>query len=444
VTGATHNGAVTNGESPPVAVVLPGGGARGAYEAGALGELLPALEARGERVSIFCGTSVGAINAAQLASLADRSAREATDATIERWLDMRKGDVIRRVVGPALPLTALRFLGETLEVPGMSLAGLLDPSPLAGSLDRWIDWDGLHDNAASGRVRAACVVATSLEHGRPVAFVESGRSLPDSNPRDGLRFCGVRLRGEHVRASAAIPLLFPPVEVSGPKNVAGHYIDGGTRLNTPIEPALALGAQKVIVIGFEPFAGRARTNGTGVGVRLADIAANVIDGLLVDQVADDLNRLVAINSFFAEDASAGPSPAARNYRRSRGRPPYRKISYALVAPSSQGAIGAIAEDVFQRRYSGLRGLRAPDYPFLSRLVGGRSRSRGELLSFLMFDPEFTSALVDLGRADARAWLDRHPGFWCSDPAHDFDFPNTHSTQTREEDAIDEFRRLRRV
>ncbi|MET0762156.1 MAG: patatin-like phospholipase family protein, partial [Thermoleophilaceae bacterium] len=105
MTGATLNGTVTNGESPPVAVVLPGGGARGAYEAGALAELLPALEARGERVSIFCGTSVGAINAAQLASVADRPAREATDATVERWLDMRKGDVIRRVVGPGVGLT---------------------------------------------------------------------------------------------------------------------------------------------------------------------------------------------------------------------------------------------------------------------------------------------------------------------------------------------------
>jgi NTE family protein len=435
----------TNGGPPTIALVLPGGGARGAYEAGALSELLPALEARGERVSIFCGTSVGAINAAQLASLADRPAAEQTETTVNRWLDMRKGDVIRRMVGPGLPLTVARFIGETLDLPGVSVAGLLDPTPLSASLDRWIDWDGLHANTRSGRVRAACIVATSISHGRPVAFVESAGTLPANPPNTHLRYLGVELAGEHVRASAAIPLLFPPVEVGGPEGIAGHYVDGGTRLNTPIQPALSLGAQRVIVIGFEPFAGSAPRNGNGYKPKLADVAANVIDGLLVDQVGDDLQRLIGINSFFAEDASAGPSPAARAYRRSRGRAPYRKVSYALVAPRERGAIGAIAEDVFQRRYSGLRGLRAPDYPLLSRLAGGSSKSRGELLSFLLFDPEFTSGLIDLGRADARHWLDRHPGFWCSDPAHDFEGHDGHRERIAEETALDEFRsRLRRI
>ena len=90
---------------PTVAVVLPGGGARGAYEAGAMAELLPALEARGERVESFCGTSVGAINAASLASLAHLPAAHQAEATIARWAGMRKGDMIRRIVGPSLPLT---------------------------------------------------------------------------------------------------------------------------------------------------------------------------------------------------------------------------------------------------------------------------------------------------------------------------------------------------
>src|ERR1700716_2579685 len=93
--------ASSNGNPPTrIAVVLPGGGARGAYEAGALTVLLPALEARGERVTIYSGTSVGAINAVVLASLAHRYPDAQAAALVERWRDMRKTDVIARIIGP--------------------------------------------------------------------------------------------------------------------------------------------------------------------------------------------------------------------------------------------------------------------------------------------------------------------------------------------------------
>jgi NTE family protein len=286
-----------------------------------------------------------------------------------------------------------------------------------------------------------CVVATSLSRGGPVAFVDTRDELPASGE---LEFMRVRLSGEHVRASAAIPMLFPPVEVTSPRPARDHYIDGGTRLNTPIKPAIALGAERVIVVGFEPFAGPGRLRERHVErPRLSDVAANVVDGLLVDQVGSDLHRMVSINSFFAEHASGGPSPAARAYRRSRGRPPYRRVAYALVSPETRGEIGRIAEEVFARRYGGLRGLLSPDYPLLSRLLGGRTRSRGELLSFLLFDREFVAELIAAGQRDARRWLDRHPGFWCSDAAHDFDSVASHMNGWRDDEALDEFRALRR-
>jgi NTE family protein len=153
--------------------------------------------------------------------------------------------------------------------------------------------------------------------------------------------------------------------------------------------------------------------------------------------------MVGINSFFAEHASGGPSPSARAYRRARGRPPYRRVSYALVSPETRGEIGRIAEDVFARRYGGLRGLAHPDYPLLSRLLGGRTRSRGELLSFLLFDRVFVGELIEAGRRDARRWLERHPGFWCSDPGHDFDIAHADAERLRDDDALDEWRALRR-
>ncbi len=93
--------------------------------------------------------------------------------------------------------------------------------------------------------------------------------------------------------------------VTTPRSARGHYLDGGTRLNSPIKPALHFGADKVIVVGLEPFAPAVGRASTTKGPGIADVAANILDGLLVDQVAYDLRRLAAIKSFFVEDMSTG-------------------------------------------------------------------------------------------------------------------------------------------
>ena len=110
-----------------VAVVLPGGGARGAYEVGALATFLPALHARGERVSMWCGTSVGAINAAALASLADLVADEQAQHAVALWERLRKQDVMAPIVGSGGARMLLRLVGHTLGLPGVGLASVLDP-----------------------------------------------------------------------------------------------------------------------------------------------------------------------------------------------------------------------------------------------------------------------------------------------------------------------------
>ena len=428
-----------------IGLVLPGGGARGAYEAGALSVLLPALEARGEQVEIVCGTSVGGINAAVVAAVAALPAAEQALTFLDHWRSVRKGNVIRPVIGVGTGLGLLRLAGEVLELPGLRSASLLDPSPLAHSLEEWIDWDALHANVAGKLMHAVCVVATSVERGVPVGFVESAAKPPRSDRE--IEYVHTRLEGQHVRASAAIPLLFPPVEVTAPLGAAGHYVDGATRLNSPIAPALALGAERVIVVGYEPFAGEPAATGAAPGraplapPRLADVAANALDGLLLDQVAHDVRRMLAVNAFFAEHPSTGTSRAARAYRESQGRPPYRRISYALVAPSRRGALGALAERVFRERYGGLKALRSPDFALLSRLLGGgAAAARGELLSFIFFDEVFIECLLELGRADAQRWLDEHPGFWSADAAAvGFEAPEVSS----EAIALDEFRARRR-
>jgi NTE family protein len=283
-----------------------------------------------------------------------------------------------------------------------------------------------------------CVVATSLEHGVPVGFVESEHGVPPSDRE--IRYVPTQLSGEHVRASAALPLLFPPVEVTAPAPAAGHYVDGATRLNAPISPALALSADRVVVVGYEPLTGSPAPARRAGGPRLADVAANVLDGLLLDQVGHDVRRMLAVNEFFAEHHSTGVSPSARGYREARGQRPYRRIRYAFVAPARRGAIGALADRVFRERYSGPKALRSPDFALLARLLGGgQAGARGELLSFVLFDHVFIERLIQAGRADAERWLAAHPGLWSADGAeHGFN-----ARAPTDAVALDEFRTLRR-
>jgi len=425
-----------------IAVVLPGGGARGAYEIGALSVLLPALQARGERVSIWCGASVGAINAVALASLAHLSTDEQVRRAEALWRDLRKPDVIARLVGVGGARMLLRTLGRAAGLPRVGLASLLDPSPLAASLDRWIDWRRLSLNVGRGELDAVCVIATALPSGKSVGFLASR----DDTPRridGGVRYVKTRLRGEHVRASAAIPVLFPTVEVTSPRAAAGHYTDGGTRLNSPIKPAVDLGATKLIVIGLEPFAPGLETPATsGRQPSIADVAANVLNGLLVDQVGQDLRRLAAINSFFVEDSSTGAIGSPRSYRIARGHAPYRPIAYALVAPRRQGEIGRLAEQTFSEHYGGLRGLRDIDFAVMARALGSGNRSRGEFLSFLLFERHFVQALTQMGKRDATRWLRRHPRFWCRDAEHDLAIGPLDRQQVIEEGVLEEFRTRR--
>lgn len=425
-----------------VAVVLPGGGARGAYEVGALSVLLPALEARGERVSIWCGTSVGAINAATLASLAHLSAAEQVAQVEDVWQTLRKEDVLSRIVGRGGARVLLRLVGHALGLPGVALASVLDPSPLKASLKRWIDWRQLAENVRRGHVDSLCVIATLLETGQPVAFVATRAPLPD-RVDEHVRYVRTRMRGEHVRASAAIPVLFPTVEINSPQSAAGHYTDGGTRLNSPIKPAIDLGADRVIVVGLEPFRRRHDMHRARREPGIADVAANVLDGLLVDQVANDLRRVAAINSFFVEDTRHGTMASVRAYRIARGHQPYRPISYALVAPKRRGAIARLAEEVFERRYGGLRGLRDVDFAVIARALGAGTRSRGEFLSFLLFDQMFIEELAQMGKRDAARWLRRHPRFWCRDAGHDLAAARLDQERITEQLILDEFRSQRR-
>lgn len=375
------------GSQRKVGLVLAGGGARGAYEIGALSVLLPHLEQRGERPRILVGTSVGALNTAYLAATAERPAAEACAAGEEIWRQTSYRDVLR----PLLSLRALggggRYLGRLLGLGRRTPSALVDPAPLEPTLGRMIPFAQLHENVERGVIEAAAVVATSALTSRSVVFHHGGNT-PARDDRRGIDYVGARLEVEHVRASAAIPAVFPAVEVHSPAAARGWYWDGGTRLNTPIKPVLTLGAERVVVIALNSTA--APPPGLA-GESRPDIFAGLAQFLqagLVDPLVQDVQTLAEVN------VEAGD----RDHRQT--------IPYIFIAPRERESIGEIACRVFNESYRGFaKALRRRDLAFLGRAVaGGADPAHGELLSYLFFAPEFAEPLIELGRDDAKRWL----------------------------------------
>jgi NTE family protein len=358
-----------------IGLVLAGGGARGAYEIGALRALLPWLEEQGRRPDVIVGTSVGALNAAYLAARAADDSETLTEAAWNDWLDISYEDVLE-------PFLSLRELGTALRVPlGVVLRrvlpySLLQPAPLAEKLGELVAFERIHENVENPDVtlRVCAVVATAAHTNRSVVFHDGGPD-PESDERRGIDYVATPTAPDHVRASAAIPGAFPAVKVGEPDSHAGWYFDGGTRLNTPIKPALELGAERVV---------------------LFDGASQLIQGLLVDPLVNDVETLATIN----EAVASGGGDATDGGKR-------RVVPYVFVAPRRANTIGAIAKEVYERSYGGLRGLqRSRDLYLLGRLLGAdRNTTRGELFSYLFFARDFARRLLELGQRDAQAWID---------------------------------------
>jgi NTE family protein len=364
-------------------MVLSGGGARGAYEFGALEVLAPVLD---EPARIIVGTSAGALGAAYLAANAHDGLEAAARAGAERWLAVELGDVIGPLCSPRelarLLLYGLELLGTRAPAP----PSLLDTSPQPETIAALIDFEQLARNVDAGTLDTVAVVATAFATARSVVFHYGGES-PPADDRRGIDYVATRLAVEHVQASGAIQSLFPAVRVG-----ERWYGDGGVRLNTPLKPALRLNADRLLVIGLNSIAGPPLEYDD----RRPDVfdgAAVVAQSLLADQLAHDVDTLATIN----DDVKESQTPLT-----------HRLVPYIFVAPTDRLAIGRLASDVYNRHYAGARGLHHDrNLALLGRLLdAGRNPIRGELLSYLFFAPEFIEPLIELGRRDAQAWLER--------------------------------------
>ena len=385
----------------PLALVLSDGGARGAYEVGVLryvlGQLAPGIGPPA-RPSIFCGTSVGAINACATAAGYD-----APDFGIGRlagrWEGLHLDDIFRLGWGDLAGLARWIVGAGRPEGP----RSVLDAAPLADLVRSGIPWRNLHQGVAEGAVQGVTVSATDIETGHTVVFVETqDPTLLVSRDR-AVDWANVRLTAQHALASAAIPIIFPTVRVAG-----RMYSDGSLRQNTPISPALRLGAARVLVIGL-----RTRRRGVAAGRQAEEdqrtyssplfLFGKLLDALLLDRIENDLANLRLVNSALTEllklsPIAIGHEPVAAALEAAGGG--LRPVQDLFIQPSQD--LGQLASDVLLRPAVKAR-LSGPAGYLLRRL--GEAATGGDpsdMLSYLLFDSEYAGELLALGERDARA------------------------------------------
>ena len=388
------------------------GGARGAYEAGVISFLRDELEpglGRRLNLDVLSGTSVGAINACYLASTGDCPEVQGRGIT-ERWRTLKIDEVLRVGVTDVTRILA-EFMGRAagaLDGHG----GLVDPAGIRKIILEVIRWSNIRRNLDSGAVSALAVSATHVGSGCTVTFVQrKERSVPPWTHDKHFVVERAAIGPRHVLASAAIPLLFPPVRVG-----RTLYVDGGIRLSVPISPALRLGAERVLVISLRSGGPESMNHeNERVYATAPFLFGKTLNALMLDRTEQDVDRLRRINAMLEAGARAfGPrfgevmNAALRPHRNM----PVRYVRNILVRPSRH--IGALAAEYarsaeFKKRAHGLA-ERAVRY-----LADREARNSADLASYLLFDGPFAEQLIDMGRADARALGDEWARFFSEEP-----------------------------
>jgi NTE family protein len=375
------------------ALVLPGAGARGAYQVGvlkAVAKLLP--EGAPNPFRIICGTSAGAINAAVLAGRGGHFERAVADME-QVWGSFEASKVYRTDNWTMLKsslhwFAALVFGGLGVGNP----ESLLDNTPLRALLAENVRFDGIRQAIEQGHLDAVAVTASAYATARSVTFYQGRRELPEWTR---IRRIGraAELTVDHLLASAAVPFVFPPVKLGGE-----FYGDGSMRQRAPLSPAIHLGADRMLVVGVrderpdaEPPAGATPETPT-----LAHLGGYMLDTLFLDGLYTDLERLSRTNRILDQLGGA----------RLRGSLSALRPLHTLVVVPQRDLRTVAAEHAHELP----RAVR-----LLLRGLGASSRNGLQLVSYLLFESGFTRALIDMGYRDAMAMEDELRAFVFDEP-----------------------------
>jgi NTE family protein len=389
-----------------LALVLSGGGARGAYEAGVMRYIREDLagDLGGQvRFDIICGTSVGGIHACFFAGTADMADKQGR-MLCDRWESFVLEEMVTFGVKEFLRAPASLLGGGTIEeFEGQRrLGGVVQTQKLERVVRRLIPWQRISANLQQGYLESLAVTATDIGSGKSVVFVERDNgTVPQWSKDPFVRAQAVIMGPEHALASAALPILFPAVAVG-----ERFFCDGGLRQNTPLSPALRLGADKVLVIGLrhKPPVVLGETEESMPYPGAAFLVGKILDAFLLDHIDYDLDRLRRFNAVIEAVRAVGAQDANRFdevVTKMRGAP-YRVVGEFMIRPSAD--LGELAGDVARSgRFKGTGG--GPGIQLLRRLATARGASEADLLSYILFDGFYAAEVARLGYEDARAQHD---------------------------------------
>ena len=398
------------GNGHRVALVMSGGGARGAYEAGVLRYLLDDLPHRLGRpvhFDIVTGSSVGAIHACYVAATIGQPAAGLRLADIWRSLEVSGVYELGAADLVTVPLRLLGLAGPQRypPEPGIPerLAGLLDPRPLERLVRERIPWAELRRHIDAGALQAVAVTATEIGSGTSVVWVDNREGVVRRWARDPFVIARpARLEPGHALASAAIPFLFPALKIGD-----GYYCDGGLRLNTPLAPALRLGADRLLIVGLQHHRtpeeeARLAPQREASYNSLAFLGGKVLNALLLDHVDYDVDRLRLVNAILDTGVRVyGPDflPRINETIEALRGTPYKVVHNLYLRPSRDP--GVIATECLEH-HRGPEGLRERVSHAVIRYAAQGVVAEADLLSYLFFDRCYAEHLMDLGWADAEA------------------------------------------
>lgn len=363
----------TNGN----ALVLSGGGARGAFQAGAMKALVEIAAAAGndQPFSIVSGVSAGGINAAYYAATCDDPLTGMMRLT-EFWANLLSHQVYRTGF-TTLGKTGIRWafdlvFGGLLKIS--RIKSLLDTRPLQALLEEHLPLGGIEKNLAAGILEAIELTASNYGNSESTSFIQS-TNLSHGWQRQKRRSLHTRLGIPHIMASAAIPLFFPPIKVG-----RDWFGDGCLRNPAPLSPAIRLGGRRLFIIGVRKQQSQTELATSHINPTIARVLSVVLNAILLDSTEIDLERLARMNGVL----NLLPSEQHENLG-------LQIVEYVFIRPSED--IGNLANQFVGKLPKSLRyaieGL-------------GTSSEASELISYLLFDPEYNRYLVDLGYRDAMA------------------------------------------
>jgi len=368
----------------PIGLVMTGGGARGAYQAGVLKRVgeIKGIEECGNPFPLIGGASAGAVNGSALASGCD-DFPAVTRALAEMWANLHPSDVfhcdfVSQAHNSITWILDLSFGGLT---GGGHARSLLDATPLRNFLNRHLDCDRIQANIKRGDLYALAISATNFNSGKSYLFIQGAKGHPIWH-RVRLVTVATKISVDHICASAAIPMIFEPVQLKIPRGSA-FFGDGCARLQQPLSPVIRLGAKKVFAIGVR--CGNKEKVEVSVNESrpsLAQIMGVLFNVMFLDHLATDIEHLERLNHLIESGHIVQPDVEESE----RIRP----LKTLVVTPSVN--------------LSDLAGQHEKDMPSLIRYfvsaLGRDADSCSDLMSYLLFTSKYTRDLIDIGYHDA--------------------------------------------